>query len=704
MWLSFWAAFALLCALLLVPGALMLRALGTSRLEALCMAPLVAIAFLGSTGIVLGALGVECHAGVSATPLLLASLACVAVRLVLDARLRRRAAEGECAGPGGTRDAGASAPVFVGAPVSRRGLLVVGLFVAVGLFATCTIFVSGLDGPASQIQAWDNVCHFNLLRSMAESGNWSSLSTTYYPAVDGVQVGPFASGNGFYPAAWHLLGAFLVDALGVPVTLAANVVISVGIAVVYPLGMCLLLAVVFSRRPRTVAFGALCCLAFGSFPWALVVRWSLYPYLLSLCLVPASACTFMVLCAHGVERRRRLACLFAFLCCGVALALSQPSSVFAVGVFLVPYLVWRIVSSRRRRGSHPRGTAWVVAGFLLLVALVWVTLYGAPFMQNVVQFFWAPMQSLGEALGKVFGAAFVGGYVQPVLAVTLVVGFVSAWRQDRTRWVSVSCLLALVLYVVAVTGGDTPLKHLLSGFWYTDPYRLAAMTVVFCVPLVALGLQVCIDAAGALLVRALDSALPGGRRVPANLPACLVCALFLAAAFFPAVRAAAGAPLPVDATSDLGDLTMQIAERNRYGSWRGYTGREEAFVQRVLDLVGPDEMVLNMPFDGSIYAYGVDGLNVFYRSMGGYAEAGETWESVVLRTSLAWMDESPNVRRALANEHIRYVMLLNGDDDSDHFTVYQPRLWRGLNRIDDHTPGFEVVLAEGDMRLYRIVE
>ena len=30
-------------------------------------------------------------------------------------------------------------------------------------------------------------------------------------------------------------------------------------------------------------------------------------------------------------------------------------------------------------------------------------------------------------------------------------------------------------------------------------------------------------------------------------------------------------------------------------------------------------------------------------------------------------------------------------------------IWRGLVELDDETPGFEVILSEGDMRLYRVV-
>ena len=43
-------------------------------------------------------------------------------------------------------------------------------------------------------------------------------------------------------------------------------------------------------------------------------------------------------------------------------------------------------------------------------------------------------------------------------------------------------------------------------------------------------------------------------------------------------------------------------------------------------------------------------------------------------------------------ERRRFVL----KDDIDN------ELWSGIRAIDDSTPGFETVLSEGDMRLYRI--
>ena len=37
-----------------------------------------------------------------------------------------------------------------------------------------------------------------------------------------------------------------------------------------------------------------------------------------------------------------------------------------------------------------------------------------------------------------------------------------------------------------------------------------------------------------------------------------------------------------------------------------------------------------------------------------------------------------------------------------HFIAYEPDKWAGVAAVGDDTPGLEVVLSEGDMRLYRV--
>lgn len=682
-WAEFALACALGCALLLVPGTLVLRRVGARLSQALCLAPLVSVFAYGSLSVVLSAAGVPCtFFSVAALP--------VAALLAACARARAHVRRARWGGSGRRLP---------------RDLVTLVPYGAAGILVTGFVLVSNLDGPASLIQAWDNVCHFNLVRSMQESHVWTTLSTTYYPG-EMARIDPFPGSSGYYPVAWHLVSVLLVDALGISPTMAGNVTNALCAGVVFPLGVCALLGRVFERRPRVVACGALCCLAFASFPWNLIVRWTLYPNLLSFALLPAEVAALLLLFGERALARRRVAAGVAAACGGVTLALVQPNAVFSAAVFLVPYATWRVWSRYAGRFGrrYALGRALLVA---CLVLLVWMTLYGAPFMRGVVGYFWQPMMDAGAAVRGVLAASFVGGGAQPVVSAVLLVGVLAGLALPEVRWAVAAFALSSAIFVVAVSGDDGMAKHLLSGFWYTDPYRVAAMSAVYAVPLASLGLQVLADGA-ARVAGALADRLAAGRRLPlrAGWERWVVLVAFAALVFGPAVAARAG-DAALAGAGELGRVSLAVAERNRAEGRAGYDAEKMAFVERVRALVGPDELVLNQPYDGSLYAYGASGLNVYYRYMSGYGDGGETRESLSIRTGLARLASGarPDVVAALARTGARYLMILDRDREGFDrpFPPYRQERWRGIDAVDDATPGFEAVLAEGDMRLYRIV-
>ena len=129
--------------------------------------------------------------------------------------------------------------------------------------------------------------------------------------------------------------------------------------------------------------------------------------------------------------------------------------------------------------------------------------------------------------------------------------------------------------------------------------------------------------------------------------------------------------------------------------------REEvAFIQKVAATIGPDQAVINLPYDGSLIAYGLTGLKAYYLERYGYNSAHETPESVLIRTDLSEISTSADVLEAVQSTGCRYVLLLKRDKDIVY--NFDESLWQGISGIDDTTPGFTPVLSEGDMRLYRI--
>ena len=133
------------------------------------------------------------------------------------------------------------------------------------------------------------------------------------------------------------------------------------------------------------------------------------------------------------------------------------------------------------------------------------------------------------------------------------------------------------------------------------------------------------------------------------------------------------------------------------------TYQEADFMESVHRLVG-DELVINQPFDGSVFGYGVTGLRCYYRYFSGYGSSSETWQSRVIRQRLYNIANDPQVQEAVESVGAHYVLVMSTDERNNTFVkdTYDATKWRGINYITDDTPGFELVLEENGYKLYRI--
>ena len=133
------------------------------------------------------------------------------------------------------------------------------------------------------------------------------------------------------------------------------------------------------------------------------------------------------------------------------------------------------------------------------------------------------------------------------------------------------------------------------------------------------------------------------------------------------------------------------------------TYQETDFMESVHHLVG-NELVINQPFDGSVFGYGVTGLRCYYRYFSGYGSSGESWQSRVIRQRLYNIANDPQVQEAVESVGARYVLVMSTDERKSTFVndTYDASKWRGINYITDDTPGFELVLEENGYKLYRI--
>ena len=562
--------------------------------------------------------------------------------------------------------------------------------VVVGLFA----FVLPLDGPASSVQTYDNVHHFASVRSFSDSGMWSSLHVSSYLDVSDPAANPLP-GTGYYPSGWHIVCSMVVSALGVEVALAVNAVNFLFAAIVFPLSMAFLMKVLFSGDRAIALIGALGAVAVGAFPWVLV---EVYPNTAAFALVPVLVACFAAVWGRDASRRERVAygAVFVLGCC--CMAFMQPNAVFSAAVFLIPFCVYRsaVEAGRRCREPKRRMEVMLAAGSVALacVALLWVAALSLPFMQGAVAVYWPPIHSRAQGLVSVLGMGFAGSSVQPIAACLVAAGALYTLRKRRYLWLTCSYLLACCIYYVSAVEGDTLLKHALSGFWYTDPYRTAALAGILALPLLAMGLYVACKIVGKTLasVRA-----PGENRLKA-LSLAVVAVAFLALNFLP-VRGALG--LGQGAFQGIAATATAL---NDGSAVNAYSEEKSRFSKHVKEVVPSGALIVNQPYDGSLFAYSLDDLNLYYRDISGYGGEDERPESSTIRCRLAAEASNPSVRDAVLTTGAEYLLVLDRDVErmKELFFLYDPAVWEGIEGVVDETPGFEMVLSEGDMRLYRI--
>lgn len=681
MWVSFAAAalFALVC--LVLPGFLLLRVSGVRWEFSLGVAPSVTTVIYGVLSLAYGAVGVPCG---WATLLLPPCLVAVAVLAVFRARGIRRPSLGFVARlESPLRESGLLACL---SPVRMALVLAVLAAVATSL----AVYVLSIGDPNAFVQNYDNAWHISRVHEFAQTANYSFLA------------------GGFYPSAWHVIGALTESTLGVSSALAehaANLAFIIG---AYPAASVLLLAVLFPDRPRRVVLGGALCLILAFFPWRIMLFGPLYPNLAAFAMMPAEAGLFLLLTSHETPRGQRVASATLFVIGGVAMVLAQPNAIFSTGAFLIPYCLWRVRELASDRLSDHARRALLSVGVAALVGVafvaIWVALAKAPFMSSIVEYPREPLTDVAQAIRWGLGFSFVIRRQEFAITALAAIGVLALLVVPKRRWLVFSLALLMGIYVVSVSM-EGEIQHLVAGFWYSDYYRLAATVCVFCVPVIASGADAVVGAVMWVARLAAD-------RAGASSAVALVGGSCVSAAIIVAVLVLTYVPLEFvewyyrSYAFDAVAYEMRDVYQNRENHY--LDDEELAFVERARELVPEGELVLNVPFDGSAFSYAACGLDVVFDSF----SLDRDPETTLLRTSVDEVANDGAVRAAAEELGVSYVLQLDqaaspkrfAEGSTVYLLGYDGRHWEGISAIDEDTPGFECVLAEGDMRLYRIVD
>ena len=667
-WLYFFLDLCIAAVLLYGPGSVFFRLAGFGLETSICLAPSFSLSVFVVAGILLGIAGLNVGNVEFLLIFLLASLVLLIVSGTVSRLFGRKR-------PSHVRQDSQNGPSFF---LILLYLLIASIFVS-------ALFILPIDGPNSFSTSSDSSVHLDFIRAFVESGTYSTLHVS--------KDANFVALSGFYPAAYHVFCAALTALPGCSVTMASNIAVVLICGAVYPLGSLLVCSRLFGSRALETRVGALACVGNAGFPWFFLVWGQLASNLMAFALIPGFVFLFWELLfpREDISFCSVLASLFVAL---FAMVIAQPNAIFTSGIFCIP-IIFYFVRNRLLdmdpgfcKSHFPKSLlSFLIVAFLVFV--IWTLLYFSPFLNGVVHFFWPNDASLGQAFVSALELKYGGMFeIQYLVAPLLLLGLFLSFTRSSVKYVSWLYLFCAFLFVASYTK-DFPLQSYFSGFWYTDYYRLGAMAAMCSTPLLCVAYSV----VGRIFVR-LVQRFSRVLRVLLCFAGSLVFLYFL---LLPSFQLADGSWFD----TPFGSIKSNVERTYSMNNLEGIDAEEWDFIGKCIPIV-KDDVVINLPFDGSGMLYGSTGMNVVYRTIN--ADPYNPSDKPI-RKDLYNIASDKCVADCVRNLNAKYVLILDSNSPSGSIIPYVPhdrKDWSGIFDITEITPGFELVLSQGDMCLYKI--
>ncbi|MGH3787372.1 MAG: DUF6541 family protein [Pseudonocardiaceae bacterium] len=534
--------------------------------------------------------------------------------------------------------------------------------VASGLFGGA-VLLSAFGGMGSIPQDWDAMLHANGVRYVSETGD-SGVYGMY-------TVNAFATGEQvYYPNAYHLMATLVFDLTGasIPEVLNAQTILM-------PLMLALTLVALvrcFHGRVALAVFAALVSSMATAMPYDLLWRGPLLPYATGLVLILGVPVVLRIY----LDRPSVLSAA-ALALAGAGLLGLHPSMLFTAALFALPMLSQRWWPSPRRIGVE---LGLLVMTAVLGAALVLPHLAGAlSAAPGVFTFTWPQEDTPAQAFGEVIGFSTAQAYPQVWLAVFMVIGVAGLRSLGHLRWLPVVGVVFAILFVLSASY-STLWAQKITGPWWNDKYRLAAVATTALLPVVAHGLVRTHDAVLDRLVLPVLHQLRGADRSRPSWTAAVSITAVCAMVF-----------LLAD-----GGYAQRNIERTVPGYGAGPAATVSPAERKAFDflqeLVKPGERVMNDRFDGSGWMYALHGV----RPVAGHFTMQAVGDGPeLLAGAFDEYDSRPDVQETVARLHVGWVMVGPGFVRSD--MDRQPGLAH-LRQVS----ALDLVYDEGGAQIYRI--
>ncbi len=562
------------------------------------------------------------------------------------------------------------------APADSRGVaLAAGLGTVVAGLTVAVSFRLGAGSLRSVPSQPDAMYHLNQIRHMLATRDISSLTAS------GVL---HDHGGGFYPAAWHGLAVTALQIAPIEIAIASNLLAMVAAAIVWSAGCVLLARQALGPRPVVTAAAAIFSVGFTAMPYLLSAYGTLLPNLLGMALVPALVAAVASLLGLGVQdafggRRRAALVLVGGL---PGLFFAHPSGVATLVLLTFAILVVEVPRwGLHRRREHPM---LFVGSLLVVVAIpvLWALISRVPQVRNLKRYYnFPPDESLRRALSEVVLQNPRYGAPLWILGGLTIVGLVVAIRRPRDRW-QVAVWVAGWAVFVGVAAFQDGISRAVTGIWYNNSPRLAAITPIGSLVLATSGFVWLRDALARWLERrpAGGSARPVGRKAVALglTPVLLAGYVVLTGGNYVREHAARVKPYVHPAHGVL------------------LTSREYAALQRLGPRVPAGALVADNPWRGQSLLYAIGGARVLY-----YSEKADNTpqrDLIAKELYLAGDESRPDVCAAVRQTGIDYVITGGANFLPDHQRITH---YPGVDQAAG-APGFQLVATSAPYSLWRI--
>lgn len=533
--------------------------------------------------------------------------------------------------------------------------------------------MQAIGGPEHFSQTYDAIFHLNSVKYALDTGNASSLT-----------IGDM-TGGGFYPAGWNAVATLVASTFPLDVPVAVNLTSIVLAAVFWPLG-CLLAARWTIGRSSTVALAAgVASASLGAFPLLMMDFGVLYPNLLSISILPGS-----VALAAAISRvspawvPRDFSAILALLLSLAGLVVAHPTTFMAWLTWTAPMvgvLAWKAFKLRRR-GLLRVGRARFMVPLITycgVFLVLWIFLR-PPSEAS----FWGPYHTVPQALGEAIVFSPLDLPAAWLVAPVALLGLWTAARRVRYTWLAGIFLIFTTLFVVVSGVPISRMRSILTGVWYNDSYRIAALLPLVAVLLAAVGVEwICHNPnLSQLFKRAFLGGGPGIR--PSVLRSALQCAM---AAILVVLAVLVGQVGGVNKEVEQAASKYDLAPNSPLVS-----SDELAIFQRLRDDVPQDAILIGNPYTGASLSYALGDRKSAQLHILSYVSP----DLQEIYDHLDAVSKDPAVCRAVRSQHTYYVLdfgLLEV-----HGGNHTPA---GLSHLDQN-PGVQLVDSQGNAKVYKI--